>query len=134
MTTNKHGMRVRALAVAVGSALGAIAGELHAQVQTAQPASSEKIQVTGSNIRRVEGESALPVTVITREEIARTGATSAYELMNFVAANNSLGNVSTSSVIGTTSFSAQTASLRGLGGGRTLVLINGKRVNGFAGE
>ncbi len=100
----------------------------------AQTAAPIKIEVTGSNIRRVEGEGSLPVTVITREEIEKTGATSAMELLQTVSAANSFGNVSLGNIFGTLSFSAQTASLRGLGGGRTLVLINGKRVDGFAGE
>jgi iron complex outermembrane receptor protein len=82
----------------------------------------------------VEGESALPVTVISRDEIEKSGATTPMELLQFISANNSLGNVSLTSVIGAATFSAQTASLRGLQGGHTLVLINGKRVNGFAGE
>jgi len=94
----------------------------------------EKIEVTGTNIKRIEGESALPVTVITKEDIDKTGATTAMELLQLISSNNSLGNVSLGNVIGSTTFSAQTASLRGLGGGRTLVLINGKRVDGFAGE
>ena len=104
-----------------------------ALAQTA-PEKIDKIEVTGSNIKRIEGESALPVTVITRQEIDKSGATSAMELLQLVSANNSAGNVSLANVIGTTTFSAQTASLRGLGGGRTLVLINGKRLDGFAGE
>jgi len=53
------------------------------------------------------------------------------ELLNLVSANSSLGNSTLTSVIGATTFSAQTASLRGLQGAHTLVLINGKRVNGF---
>ncbi len=82
----------------------------------------------------MEGESALPVTVITREEIDKSGATTAMELLQLVGANASAGSVALTSTIGATTFSAQTANLRGLQGGRTLVLINGKRVNGFAGE
>src|SRR5258705_944507 len=123
------------LAIAVIGALGlAAAVPAWAQQPAAQPAAKERIEVTGSNIKRVEGESALPVTVITREEIDRSGATSAMELLNLVSANSSLGNSTLTSVIGSTTFSAQTASLRGLQGAHTLVLINGKRVNGFAGE
>ncbi len=125
------------LALAVIGALGLAAGvaTLPAMAQTTtQPAAKERIEVTGSNIKRVEGESALPVTVITREEIERSGATNAMELLNLVSANSSLGNSTLTSVIGATTFSAQTASLRGLQGAHTLVLINGKRVNGFAGE
>src|SRR5512134_589848 len=77
-----------------------------------------RIEVTGSNIKRVEGEGALPVTILRREDIERTGATNAMEVLNYVSSNNSAGNVSISNVIGATTFSAQTASLRGLGGGR----------------
>ena len=88
-----------------------------------------KVDVTGSNIKRVEGEGALPVTVLTRADIQRSGATNAMELMNFITANTTAGNVSLASVIGATTFSNQTASLRGLGGQRTLILIDGKRVS-----
>ena len=94
----------------------------------------EKIEVTGSNIKRVEGEGPSAIVVLTREDIERSGATNAYELMNLVAANNSAGNVSIANTIGALTFSANTASLRGLQGGRTLVLLNGKRLNSFAGE
>lgn len=108
----------------------AFAGTVSAQ----QTQKVEKIEVTGSNIKRVEGEGALPVTVITREEIQRSGATTPIELLNLISANNSAGNVTLGNVIGSLTFSAQTASLRGLGGGRTLVLVNGKRLQSFAGE
>jgi len=122
-------------ATGVGMTLAAFSVPAAAQTTNQQQAQKvEKIEVTGSSIRRVEGEGALPVTVISREEIEKSGATNAMELLNLVSANNSLGNVALSSVIGATTFSAQTASLRGLQGGRTLVLINGKRVNGFANE
>jgi iron complex outermembrane receptor protein len=126
----RRNMKGAALLVGIGAA-ALIAPPVLAQT-TAQ--SKERIEVTGTNIKRVEGESALPVTVISREEIEKTGATSAMELLNYVTANNSLGNVSLTSVIGAATNSAQTASLRGLQGAHTLVLINGKRVNGLAGE
>jgi len=131
-------VKAKQLHVAVAHALGAAmvlaapAAWSQAQPQTAQ--TKERIEVTGSNIKRVEGETALPVTVISREEIEKSGATTAMEILNLLSANNSLGNTTLTSVIGSTTFSAQTASLRGLQGGRTLVLINGKRINGFAGE
>jgi iron complex outermembrane receptor protein len=104
--------------------------------QTQQPPAQkvERIEVTGSSIKRIEGETALPVTIFTREDIQRSGATTPMELLQLVSANASTGNVSLANVIGTTTFSNQTASLRGLGGGRTLILVNGRRVDGFAGE
>ena len=126
----------KALAAAVARAMGvacavAAAGEALAQDAVQKV---EKIEVTGSNIKRIEGEGSLPVTVITRDDIERSGATTPMELLKFVSANNSLGDVSLANVIGSATFSAQTASLRGLGGGRTLILVNGKRIDGFAGE
>jgi iron complex outermembrane recepter protein len=126
----RRNIKGAALLAGIGAAV-LMAPPALAQV-TAQ--AKERIEVTGTNIKRVEGESALPVTVISREDIERTGATNAMELLNYVSANNSLGNVSLTSVIGAATNSAQTASLRGLQGGHTLVLINGKRVNNFAGE
>ena len=48
------------------------------QAQSSSP--DIRVDVTGSNIKRVEGEGALPVTVLTREEINRTGAKNAYDL------------------------------------------------------
>src|SRR5471032_587750 len=134
-------MNVKQLSTAVIRALGAGAMvvtfapvAMAQQQQPPQPAAKERIEVTGSNIKRVEGESALPVTVISREEIDRSGATNAMELLQLIGSNASAGSVLASSTIGATTFSAQTANLRGLTGGRTLVLINGKRVNGFSGE
>ena len=129
MQKNSH---VLAAAVLAAIATPAIAQQPAPQQQAAQ--TRERIEVTGSNIKRVEGESALPVTVISRDEIDKSGATNPIELLNLISANNSLGNVTLTSVIGAATNSAQTASLRGLQGNRTLVLINGKRVNNFAGE
>jgi iron complex outermembrane recepter protein len=132
--------KVKQLSTAVIRALGAgamvatFAPVAMAQQEPPKPGAKERIEVTGSNIKRVEGESALPVTVITREEIDKSGATNAMELLQLIGSNASAGSVLASSTIGATTFSAQTANLRGLTGGRTLVLINGKRVNGFSGE
>ena len=93
-----------------------------------------RIEVTGSNIKRVENEGALPVTTLTRRDIERSGATTAMELLQQISANNSLNAVTLANSVGAVTFSAQTASLRGLGGGRTLVLLNGHRIDSFAGE
>ena len=38
----------------------------------------QRIEVTGSAVRRVDAETALPVQVITKQEIARTGVTSGW--------------------------------------------------------
>ncbi len=123
----------------VGGAIAASGAYAQAQTPdvptlTRQPAPDIKVEVTGSNIKRVEGEGALPVQVITRSDIDKSGATTVMELLQTISANNSSGAINIANSIGATTFSAQTASLRALGGGRTLVLINGKRIDSFAGE
>ena len=99
----------------VATALAFIAGSgaLAASTAYGQTSSPDiRVEVTGSNIKRVQGEGALPVTVLTREDINKTGTTNAYDLLQYISANNSAGNVSFGNVIGATTFSAQTASLR----------------------
>ncbi|HUI98847.1 MAG TPA: TonB-dependent receptor [Usitatibacter sp.] len=124
-----------AKALGVGLAVSAATAPAYAQQDQTQTAQAkEKIEVTGTSIKRVEGETALPVTVLSRDEIEKSGATTPMELLNYISANNSLGGVALTSTIGATTNSAQLASLRGLQGAHTLVLINGKRVNGFSGE
>ena len=66
---------------------------------TRQPADI-RVDVTGSNIKRIEGEGSLPVQVITRQEIDRSGATNASELLQQISANNSSGQVLTTSSVG----------------------------------
>lgn len=96
----------------------------------------ERIEVTGSNIKRVQEEGALPLQVITKEQIDRAGIFSAEELMTFISANgNGVDNLSSKTLIaGPTdvenrnSTSNSSANLRGLGAGSTLVLLNGRRV------
>ena len=121
----------------VAAALAYLAGVgTAATLLTAAPAYAQdmRVTVTGSNIPRIADETALPVQVITREEIDRTGATSAQDLLQYITAATSSGNFNSNNVIGATTFGLQTASLRGLGGARTLVLLNGRRLGGFAGD
>ena len=67
------------IGVAVSAAFGGIAGLLAfgmpAQAQTQQ--SLERVEITGSLLRRIEGESALPVTTITVQELQAAGVTNA---------------------------------------------------------
>src|SRR4051812_29668896 len=52
-----------------------------------------RVEVTGSNIRRVEGEGALPVLVITRQEIEQQGIQTAMALVERLSSNSSIGGV-----------------------------------------
>ena len=47
----------------------------------------EKVDVTGSHIPRTDIETALPLQIMTREDIERSGAITAAELLTQVSAN-----------------------------------------------
>jgi iron complex outermembrane receptor protein len=87
----------------------------------------EKIEVTGSRIKRADLEGASPVTVLTLEDMKMEG--------NFTVADalrgssfNSFGSFSERS--GSSAQSQATVNLRGAGSNRTLVLLDGKRMPG----
>ena len=91
-------------------------------------AQEQRVEITGSAIKRVDAEGALPITVITREEIARSGAINTEELVNSIAAVASIGGINNATGAGSSTAGRSTISLRGLSGGRTLVLVNGRRL------
>jgi iron complex outermembrane recepter protein len=91
-----------------------------------------RVDVTGTNIRRVEAEGALPVQVITRADIEREGIQTAISLVERLSSNSSVGGLNLSGSEGGTLVGYQSASLRGLGGPRTLVLLNGRRLTNTA--
>jgi iron complex outermembrane receptor protein len=102
--------------------------------QTAAPAVSaedkatlEEVVVTGTSIKGLNAETALPVQVMNRDEIARTGVTTTEELFRQISAASSSGNTVAANATGNQTGAISTISLRGLGSDRTLVLINGLR-------
>lgn len=124
-------MRIKHLAYAIGligvSSMPAFADDQPAD--DAKPAKVEKIEVTGSSIKRTAKEGALPVTTLTKEDIKRTGATTAQDLINLIPSN--FGGSVVANNVGYTGV-ASTANLRSLGPKYTLVLLNGRRVADYA--
>ncbi len=92
----------------------------------------QKIEITGSSIKRINAETALPVQVISRVEIAKTGATTAEQLLNTLSANTGFTQESASISDKPGSSGLSGANLRGLGVSSTLVLLNGRRLAAFA--
>ena len=102
--------------------------------QEAAPPSMQRVEVTGSSIKRVAKEGALPVQVISFEQMEKQGITTAEQLVRTLSANgtgaenmtsgNNVFGADADRLAGGASF----ASLRGLGPGATLVLLNGRRV------
>jgi iron complex outermembrane recepter protein len=109
----------------------AISGIVHAQTAArtsvdANPA-LEEIVVTGTSIKGLNAETALPVQVLKREDIERTGVTSTEDLFRTITAASAGGSTQTAQGTGFQTGSLSAISLRGLGSSRTLVLINGRR-------
>ncbi len=106
----------------------------HAVAQTV-PAKPERIVITGSSIKRIAAEGALPVQVITAEEIEQQGLVTAQDLLGSLSANsaNTNNEVSSNTVFGPDqdrlTGGAAFANLRGLGPTGTLVLLNGRRIS-----
>ena len=73
------------------------------------------------------------MTVLKAEDIARTGATSAEDLFRYVSAASSSGSTVAAQATGFQTGAISTISLRGLGSGRTLILINGRRSAPYGG-
>jgi iron complex outermembrane receptor protein len=98
----------------------------HAQQQTDAP---PRVEVTGSRIKRVAAETASAVQVISAEDIARSGATTVTDLLRNLPAGNT--GAYTTEGTPSQSFGSAGISLRGLGAGATLTLIDGRRVAPF---
>ena len=119
--------------LAQGISFICIVGPVAAQTSP-PPQKVQKVEITGSSIKRVQDETALPLQIITRDDIERNGITSAEQLIGLISANAAGADnaISNNNVFGTdtdrlTGGSAN-ANLRGLGPTGTLVLLNGRRV------
>ena len=121
-------LRKSHLSIAVAAALSTsmTSGIVLAQENTDDEVlTTEEVLVTGSRIATVDGFGATsPVTVVNSEEIANLGFVNIEQVMN------SLPSIETSqnSNISNGSSGTATIDLRGLGTNRTLVLINGRRM------
>ncbi len=111
------------LAAGAMGLLGLTAAPAFAQDEE-EAARLDRIEVTGSRIKRAEVEGALPVSVIDRQEIEASGKTTVADVLQNTTFN-SFGSLKPSSGSSAQSFSE--LSLRGFGGGRTLILIDGRR-------
>lgn len=99
--------------------------------QDPPPEPGQRVIVTGSQIPRIDAETALPLQVITREEILRSGVDDIDALMALISAN--FGGTTVAAGVGDSihaGFSG--ASLRGMGDRYTLVLLDGRRVANHA--
>ncbi|MEQ9464669.1 MAG: TonB-dependent receptor plug domain-containing protein, partial [Haliea sp.] len=123
--------------LAIACSLAAAALSLPATAQSGAPA-LEEVLVTGTHIKGLDLKGAVQAIQINREDILTSGAESIGELMqDLTVTGGGTGTFSTSTagaLSGDTPVGASSVSLRGLGTGSTLTLINGRRasVSAFA--
>lgn len=113
--------------------LAAVTGACFAIPVTAEEAEDqaekilEEIVVIGSRIKRPVDDTALPVTLFSAEDVKLTGEASVAEVLRRLPFN-SFGSSTPAGSGGTTGQHVATVDLRGLGFGRTLPLLNGRRL------
>ena len=105
------------LLIAFGS-VGVFAQDATQQIQ--------RVEITGSSIKRIDAETSVPVTVIKADELKKAGVTSVEQALQSISAVQT--SATTSQVVGSGSAGASFADARGIGQNKTLVLLNGRRL------
>jgi iron complex outermembrane receptor protein len=126
------------MAVAVAASLAGLPA--HAQQAATQTASSddckanpnnpncqlEEVVVTGSLIRRTSAETTEAITILKADVLQAEGIQTVEQALNMLTSNNPSVNIA--AAVGTFSGGGTYADMRGLGNGRTLVLLDGQRL------
>ena len=86
----------------------------------------QRVEITGSSIKRIQKEGALPVQVLTQEDIKRSGATSATDLIQNLPTMQ--GGFTASASVDGPGGGVTAAALHALPSKYTLVLLDGMRV------
>ncbi|OCQ22700.1 TonB-dependent receptor [Pseudoalteromonas luteoviolacea] len=115
-------MRKTALSIAIAVSTTAAAVPVFAQDSAVK---IEKIEVTGSRIKRADMETASPVTFIGADAIQASGAVTIDDVLQDITA---AAGAMTNPGVNNGSGGNASINLRGLGAQRTLVLVNGRRM------
>ncbi len=120
----------------VARAAAAVAALAFAGAALAQSTPTQRVEITGSSIKRIAAEGALPVQVITRQDLERQGIVTAEQLIGTLSSNGSgQDNLAANSDVvagarrGVNGMSC--ANLRMQGCEATLILLNGRRVAAY---
>ncbi len=121
-----------ALFLAMSAAMPAAAQDALNQQKTEGPAQTlDTVSVTGSRIKRAAVEGPAPVTVITAEQIKKEGFATAYDAL--ASLTEFTGQVQGQEGWGSAS-NSYPLNLRGMGPGRSLLLIDGHRAPDYPGQ
>lgn len=122
MLNNKVSKAVR-LAIAFGAASTAAFSASSFAAEGAEKV--ERIEVTGSRIKRTDMEGANPVQIISRDDLVASGIGNVGDILQEIP---SVAGAGTNTAVNNGGSGAVRVSLRGLGSSRTLVLLNGRRM------
>ena len=119
-----------ALGVALALAAPSLVFAQQSADSDATPPAMARVTVTGSNLKRVDAETSSPVQVVSRLEIEQSGAATVADVLGNLTSND---HNAISDLGGTNSWAsgATGVSLRNLGVGATLVLLNGRRLSAY---
>ena len=92
----------------------------------------DRVEVTGSSVKRIDAESSLPVQILRKADIERSGVTSTVDLLNKLSSIQ--GATGESASTGGQTFGFSGVSIHNIGETRTLVLLNGRRLSLFGGQ
>lgn len=109
-------------------ACGTTAAVMAMQPAVAQEAVQQlqKVQITGSSIKRIAAEAALPVQTFSQDDIKRTGVTSVTDFVQQLPVMQGFAVAADS--VGGGGGGVTTASIHDVGARYTLVLLNGRRM------
>lgn len=108
----------------------AIPGE-PARAQEAAPQQLQKVEIVGSHLKRVDGEGPVPVSTYTRDDIEASGAARLGDFLLALPFAGAGGSDDRSTTFSPGFEGTAALSLRGLGPGATLVLLNGRRLAAY---
>ncbi|MCH8617983.1 TonB-dependent receptor [Undibacterium sp. TS12] len=120
-----HSLRMMSIS---GMSLALISG-VQAQDNRTDNAAMQRVEVTGSSIKRINQETALPVQTLTRADIEKSGATNVESLI--AALPSMQGFATANQTINGGGGGLQTASIHNIGAAYTLVLLNGHRLASY---
>ncbi len=123
---SKIARAVRGALLMSSAATAVLSTPVGAQEQAEGAAVVEEVVVTGSRIRRIEQEGPSPIVMITADDLANRGYNTVLEAVNDLP-QNAGGGFDQQNTFGFTP-SASAVDIRGFGVGRSLVLIDGRRV------
>jgi len=127
---SRPAMRLALLPAGVALALTPLMGSAQeTPAQSTEATTLDRIEVTGSRIKRTDVETSQPIFMLSREDIQAQGLTSVGDVIQNLSTNGSTLNTTFNN-----GGNGETrVSLRNLGSNRTLVLVNGRRWVGGTG-